>query len=272
MRHVRLHVRTASIGRIIVAGLILLAGTGLFHTYSASARRQSVQIVVAAAASMSNVLEEAREQFRQLHPHVQMEFNLGSSGTLQRQIEAGAPVDLFIAAATDPMDSLVERGFVQRADVVTLTSNRIILVRPSFVESRIETWADLTDSAVQRVAVGNPDHVPAGQYGRAVLQSLGLWDSLQSRIIFAENVRQVVHYVARGEVDAGIVYASDITATDRITAIADAPANSHPPVTYPMVVLGASRHAEAAHLFAEFLLSPQGQEILTKFGFGPPGD
>lgn len=272
IRNIRLHVLTASIGRMIVAGLLLFFGASLFHTSPASARRQPVQIVVAAAASMSTALETARGEFEQLHPHVQIEFNFASTGALQRQIEAGAPMDLFIAAAPASMDHLVERGLARRADVVTLASNQIVLVRPRFAESRIEDWTDLTEAVVQRVAIGNPDHVPAGQYGRSVLQSLGLWEELQARIILAENVRQVVNYVARGEVDAGIVYTSDVAASDRILAVAEAPADSHPPVIYPIVILPKSRQTEAAHLFAGYLLSPPGQDILARFGFRPPAD
>lgn len=256
---------------VVLIGLMLLSAVGLYNPTNASARRQSIPIVVAAAASMSDVLGSARIQFTTLYPDVDVMFNFASSGTLQRQLEAGAPVDLFISAAEAPMDRLVEKGFVQRADVTTLASNRVVLIRPRSVDSGIEDWSDLTGAGVQRIAVGNPDHVPAGQYGRAVLHSLGLWDALQSRLVPAENVRQVVSYVARGEVDAGIVYASDATVFDDVGVIAEAPFGSHPPILYPMAVPVGARQREAARLFADYLLSPPGQELFNRYGFGSHG-
>lgn len=233
-------------------------------------RTRPVDIVVSAAISLADALEAARDEFAALHPHIRIVFNLGSSGTLQQQIRAGAPVDLFIAAAPGPMEDLVARGRAAPDAVRVVAANGIVLVRPEGrSEDGLTGWDGLTSPAVRRIALGNPDHVPAGRYGKAVLESLGLWESLQPRFVFGENVRQVLQYVERGEVDAAIVYASDATAARGVAVVAPAPPGSHPPVTYPMAVVQGAAHPEAAALFADFLLSPEGQAVLARHGLTP---
>lgn len=239
----------------------------LLLTACSAAPPKRAEVVVSAAASLQDALKEAQQAFEAKNKQVALRFNFGSSGALQQQIEQGAPVDLFISAAAGPMGALVEKGLVDEAAVAQLVTNKVVLVRPRGVES-VARWEEL--AGARRVALGNPRHVPAGQYGRAVLESLNLWPTLEPRLILAEDVRQVLQYVESGEVDAGVVYQSDAARSQRVVIVAEAPPGSHPPVLYPLAVLKEARQATEARRFAEFLTSPRGREILATHGFSAP--
>lgn len=247
-----------------IAGTKSWARPGLFG------RTRPVEIVVSAAVSLTDALEQARDEFAARHPHIRVALNVGSSGTLMQQIRVGAPVDLFIAAAPAPMDELTAQGRVAPEEVRIVAMNEIVLVRAATRgNDALTSWEALASPDVARIALGNPDHVPAGQYGKAVLEFLQLWEPLQSRLVFGENARQVVQYVERGEVNAAIVYGSDVAASKGATVVASAPPGSHPPVTYPMAVVKGADYPEEAAMFADFLLSPDGQAIFARHGLLP---
>ncbi len=248
---------------VLVAALaVALFGCGR----EPGARR--TELVVSAAASMKDALVEAKERFEGEHPDVTVRLNLGSSGSLRQQIVHGAPADLFISASEGHMDALVEQGLVAPEAVRTVASNTVVLIRPA-VEAAggLSGWQDLTGPSVSRIGIGNPAHVPAGMYGQAVLERLGLWEAVQPRLVLGENVRQVLQYVETASVDAGIVYGSDAATSEKVVVVAEAPAGSHPPVRYPMAVLKGAAHPDEAEAFAAYLLSPAGQEVLRAHGF-----
>jgi molybdate transport system substrate-binding protein len=230
-----------------------------------------VEIIVSVAASLTDAMNEIQPAFEAEHPSVKLRFNFGSSGALQQQIEQGAPADLFISASPGPMESLVEKGFVEESAVANLGTNRVVLIRGKTADETVKTWEDLRSDRAARIAVGDPAHVPAGQYGRAVLENLGLWGAVQPRLVFGADVRQVLSFVESGEVQAGIVYSTDAAASRDVVVLAEAPEGSHEPVVYPMAVLKESQHSAEARAFADFLLSPAGMAILKKHGFGPAG-
>lgn len=251
---------------LVVLLLVLSLLTGCTARPDQGRPPGSVELVVSAAASLRDALDEAAEAFQARDGGVQIRLNLGSSGALARQIEQGAPVDLFISAAAGPMDELVARGLIEEGAMKPLAANSVVLIRPRSAGG-VSDWADLPTA--RRVALGNPEHVPAGQYGRAVLQRLDLWQAVEPKLILAEDVRQVLQFVEAGEVDGGIVYRSDTAGSERVEVVAAAPEGSHPPVIYPMAVLKEAAHAPAAKRFADFLRSPAGQAILTRHGFQP---
>lgn len=254
--------------RCILGALsVLLALTACSPGQDKLVDKPAAEVLVAAAASLADALKEAQTLFEAEHPPVRIRLNLGSSGGLQQQIEQGAPVDLFIAAAAGPMEALVQKGLVDQGAVTNLAANRVVLVRPRS-GGGINDWHDL--AGAKRVAMGNPQHVPAGQYGKAVLQGLNLWGVVEPKLVLAEDVRQVLHHVASGEVDAGIVYRTDAAASQQVEIVAEAPAGSHKPVVYPMAVLKEARHPAEAKRFADFLTSAKGREILAKYGFRAP--
>jgi molybdate transport system substrate-binding protein len=250
----------------MVLGLIVLVGV----VVPASARGQ--ELTFSAAVSMKDAVEELGRRFVQGRPGVTVRYNVGSSGELQKQIEAGAPVDLFISAAARQMHELAARGLVVAATRRVFARNVLVAIVPIDARLEVARPADLLHPRVGRIAIGNPRTVPAGQYAEESLRALGLWDRVQARLILAENVRQVLDYVARGEVDAGFVYATDL-ATARPGRVREAfrPAeDTYRPVTYPVAVVAGSKHQALAAAFVDLLAGPDGRAVLARFGFLPP--
>ncbi|EKP94362.1 molybdenum ABC transporter, periplasmic molybdate-binding protein [Thermaerobacter subterraneus DSM 13965] len=233
------------------------------------------EILVAAAASLQEVMEEAAAAFGRVRPGIRVRFHFGSSGALAAQVEAGAPVDLLVAAGRPPVDRLIRAGLAAPGDVRVLAGNRLVLVAPAGPGpagpgTRVRSWADLAGDQVRRVALGDPAHVPAGQYGRQVLEHLGLWPAVASRLVLDQDVRQVLHHVAAGAADAGIVYATDAATAPGVRVVAEAPPGSHDPIVYPLVIPRSAPQPQAARVFADFLLGPEVWAILDEHGFAPP--
>jgi molybdate transport system substrate-binding protein len=228
------------------------------------------EILVSAAISLKNAFEEIGSIYEK-RTGIKVRFNLGASGLLQKQIESGAPVDVFASAAEKQMDELQARGLIFADTRRNFARNALVLVVPANAENQIHSFADLGGPGVTRVAIGNPKTVPAGQYAQDSLANLKLWDKLQSRLVLAENVRQVLDYVERGETDAGIVYASDVSAAHGMVAVAaQAPKDSHSPILYPIAVVKGASGRIAAQRFLDLTLSDEGQSILAKYGFLSP--
>ncbi|HLN63970.1 MAG TPA: molybdate ABC transporter substrate-binding protein [Symbiobacteriaceae bacterium] len=244
-----------------LAGALLLMAAGCGGT------PRQAEVVVSAAASLTDALKEAQQGFEQEHGAVKLRLNFGSSGALQQQAEQGAPVDLFVSAATAPMEVLVSKGLVEPSAVRTLATNKVVLIRSKAGEAVVKNWDDLRSDQVKKVAIGNPQHVPAGQYGKAVLEHLNLWGAVEPRLVLGEDVRQVLAYVETGEVQAGLVYSTDAALSQKVVVVAEAPAGSHAPIVYPVAVLKESKHPAEARSFADYLASDHGQAILKKYGF-----
>src|SRR5581483_5618299 len=202
---------------------------------------------------------------------VTLRYNLGASGALQKQIEAGAPVDLFISAADREMDELERRGLILGQTRRAFARNVLVVITPSEAPAALAGPAALLDGRVRRIVIGDPKTVPAGQYAEESLRALGLWDRIQTKLVLAENVRQVLDYVVRGEVDAGFVYATDAAARRGRVREAFRPAEAtYRPVIYPAAVVAGSRQASLARAFVDYLVSPEGQAVLRTHGFRPP--
>ena len=236
---------------------------------AAGARAQEVTLSV--AVSLKEATEELGRGFMATHPGVTLRYNFGASGDLQKQIEAGAPVDVFLSAAQRQMDELEKRGLIVAASRRAFARNVLTVVKPADSRIDITKPTDLLEARVGRIVVGSPKSVPAGQYAEESLRALGLWDRLQPKLVFAENVRQALDYVARGEVDAGFVYTTDAAA--RAQGVKEAfrpPDDSYRPVVYPGAVVAASKQAALAQAFLDLLASPKGRTVLGRFGFQPP--
>src|SRR5574337_2078716 len=219
-----------------------LLGLLVFVAWVTSASAASKrELLVSAAISLKEPLQEIGARFEQHHPEATVVFNWGASGALQQQIEQGAPVDVYVSAALKQMDELEAKDLLLNETRRTLAANLVVLIRSSALRSGLTSFKDLTKPEVKLIAIGNPRTVPAGQYAQAILTSLGLWDTLQPKLLLAANVRQTLAYVTRGEVDAGLVYATDAqSAGGAVRVVAVAPEGSYPPVRYPIAAIKAS--------------------------------
>ena len=231
------------------------------------------ELIFSVAISMKEATEEVGRQLQRLHPGVVLRYNLGASGGLQKQIEAGAPADLFLSAGQREMDELERQGLIVAASRRVIATNLLAVIVPADSHLDLREPADLLRPEVQRIALGNPKTVPAGQYAEECLRALGLWEALRPRLVFAENVRQALEYVSRGEVDAGFVYATDAaTRSDRVRTAFRPPPDSYPRIVYPAAVIAASAHRSLAQAFIDLLLSQEGRSVLSRLGFQPgPG-
>jgi molybdate transport system substrate-binding protein len=230
------------------------------------------ELLVSAAISLKEAVEEVGRQYQQARPGVTVRFNFGASGALQRQIEAGAPVDLFLSAGQRQMDVLEQRRLLLPGSRRMVARNALTLIVPEASRLELRGPEDLGRAEVQRVALGNPKTVPAGQYAEECLRSLGLWDTLRPKLIFAENVRQVLEYVARGEVEAGFVYTTDLLSRPgALKEVARPPQSSYSPIIYPGAVVAASTQQALALAFMDLVMSEAGQQVLARYGFQPPG-
>ena len=197
-----------------------------------------------------------------------MLFNFGASGDLARQIEAGAPVDVFASAALKDLDDLDRQGLIRPGSKTNFAGNTLVLVIPNRSPLPVKSFQDLRDGRIQKIAIGNPKTVPAGRYAQEVLTKFQLWEILKNKLILAENVRQVLDYVARGEVDAGLVYSTDaLTRPKEINTISIAPEESHQPILYPIGVVRGTKKEILAAEFIALVLSRNGKDILQRYGF-----
>jgi molybdate transport system substrate-binding protein len=259
-------------GRFWLTGLILVIAAGLAcrHSEPSGANRGSQagpEITVSAAVSLRDAFREISKQYEE-RTGARVNFNFGASGALQKQIESGAPVDVFASAGIPQMDALGTQGLIAPETRRDFARNTLVLIVPTDNTSGITTFADLGDAKVTKLAIGNPKTVPVGQYAEQSLTRLGLWHRLGPKLILAEDVRQALDYVARGEVDAGMVYASDVRATGaRVRAVATAPPDSHDPILYPIAVVRASVRQDAARAFIDAVTNDEGQRTLGKYGF-----
>lgn len=228
--------------------------------------QQKVTLTVSAAVSLKEALDEIAAKFKTAHPDAQVRFNLGASGTLQRQIEQGAPVDIFISASADQMDSLAAAGLLVPGTRRDLLSNKIVLIVPQG-KSAIADFQDLTRPEVKVIAVGEPKTVPAGKYAQEVLKHFGSYDQLKPKLVLANDVRQVLNYVATGNADAGMVYITDAKTSSQVKVVAEAPEDSHSPIIYPIAVLKSSKNPTAAKQLIDFLFTPEARAIFEKYAF-----
>jgi len=224
-------------------------------------------ITVSAAMSLKNAFEEIGAMFEK-QKGIKVYFNFGASGDLIRQIYGGAPADVYASASQKDMDDAEGKGMIVASSKRTFASNSVVLIVPRDSKLGLNTFGDLSADKVRRIAICNPKTSPAGVYAEDVLRYYKVGDKVADRIIIGENVRQVMDYVARGEVDAGIVYATDVLIRAKdVKAVMTASEASHKPVVYPVAVVKSSSDMAAGKAFIDAVLSKEGQAILKKYGF-----
>jgi molybdate transport system substrate-binding protein len=217
-------------------------------------------LVVLAASSTTEAMNEIGALFTEKSGHT-VQFGFGSAGALVRQIQSGAPADVFISANEQWMDTLAKDGKIDAATRTDLLANRLVLIAPKGKE------VVLDEHFSGRLAVGEMQSVPAGMYAKQMLEKYGWFEALKPRLISCDSVRNVLFFVERGEANAGIVYATDAKISDRVTVVMIFPEESHDPIRYPAAVCRASKRPEVARDFMAFLMSPEAGEIFKRYGF-----
>ena len=229
----------------------------------------AADLTVSAAASLTNAFKDLAPIFEAAHPGTKVQYNFAASGPLLQQIAKGAPVDVFASADQETMDQAQTQGFVKAEQRRNFVSNALVVIVPTAAASMPAGLKDLTLPSYARIAIGIPASVPVGRYTKGVLEAEGLWSAIEPKMIGAQNVRQALDYVARGEVEAGFVYATDAALMPNKVKVALTVATLKP-VLYPAAPIAASANPAIAQKFVEFLTAPQAQAVLAKYGFGKP--
>ena len=230
---------------------------------------QAADLTVSAAASLTNAFRELSPAFEAQHAGTSVVFNFAASDALLAQIAKGAPVDLFASADQDAMDRADQQLLLAAGTRRNFVANTLVMIVPADSTLGLKAPADLTQSAVRRVAIGNPASVPVGRYTRGSLQAAALWTAVEPKAVLAQSVRQALDYVARGEVDAGFVYATDAAVMkDKVRVVATLPTGT--PITYPIAVVAGAPNPTAARAFLSFLATPAARAVLARHGFGSP--
>ena len=227
------------------------------------------QITVSAAASLTEAFKEIGQKFEATKSGVTVRYNFAASGVLIQQIAQGAPVDVFASADQETMNRGADQKLIDPDTRRDFAANSVVLVAPAQGGPELKSLADLSKPEVKRIAIGKTETVPVGRYTKQSLEAANLWAPLQPKFVQADSVRQVLDYVARGEVEAGFVYRTDAAIMADKVKIA-LTAGGHTPVTYPVAVVSESKQKALAKEFAEYLRSPAAQDVLTRFGFTKP--
>lgn len=257
---------TVALIALFSAATLLLGSLLPVTTYAAD----KTLIRISAAMSLKNALSDLKTRYEQMDPNVELEINYASSGLLQKQIEQGAPVDIYLSAGKKQMDELEAKGFLLPGTRSNLLGNALVLIVSKEKKSQIKSFADLIDKA-QSISIGQPETVPAGKYAKETLTSLKLWEKLEKRIMFAKDVRQVLAYVESGNVDAGMVYQTDTVVLKSGAVVAAAPAGSHSPIVYPMAIIKDTKNRAEAEKFMTFLKTAAAAKVFEKYKFIPLG-
>ena len=236
---------------------------------SVSLAAQAGEITVSAAASLTNAFKDIAPLFEAAHPGNKVHLNFGASGALVAQIAKGAPADVFVSADEETMDQAQGQGLVKAAQRRDLVSNALVVIVPAGAARMPAALAEVAQPGYARIATGLPASVPVGRYTRGVLEAAKLWSTIEPKMIGASSVRQALDYVARAEVDAGFVYATDAAIMPGKVKVAFTVPTTRP-ILYPIAALtGAPNPGEAAK-FVDFLFTPPAQAVLAKYGFGKP--
>ena len=229
--------------------------------------QEPVEILVAAAASLQNSMEELGKLYQSANPGTTVTFTFGSSGTLQEQIEQGAPVDVFMSAALKQMKALEEKGLILNDTKKEVLENKVVLIVPKDSALDITGFDDILKAPT--IALGDPESVPVGQYSEEIFTSLNMLDDVKKQANYAKDVTEVLTWVSTGNAEAGVVYATDAMSSKDVTVVAEAPEDSTSKVLYPVAVVKDTKQEEAAKAFVDYLASEEALAVFEKYGFSP---
>lgn len=225
--------------------------------------QEKVILTVSAAASLKNALNDIEKSYEAEHKHVDIKFNYGASGALAQQIMSGAPVDIFFSAAQDKVDDLVKNKAVDKEDTKSLLKNHLVLI----TEEKLTSLDDLQQEKIKKIALGNPELVPVGEYGKQTLENKKLYQKVKSKLVLTKDVRQVLTYVETNNTEAGIVYTSDLKSTNKIKHTLKIQDDLHEPITYPIAKIKDTKHKKETEELYQYLQNNQSKKVYQKYGF-----
>ncbi len=248
-----------------ICRLLVASAAGLSMVGAA----QAADLTVSSAASLTNAFKELGVAFEAQHPGTKVLLNFASSDALLAQIARGAPADVFASADQETMDKAEQQKLLTAGSRRNFVANTLVLITPADSTLSFKMLSDLAQPGVRRFALGNPASVPAGRYAKTALEAAVQWGPNEAKAVYATNVRQALDYVARGEVEAGFVYATDAASQkDKVKVAATVPTPS--PITYPIATIANSPNPGDAARFVDYVASPAGQALLAKHGFSKP--
>lgn len=237
------------------------------QTASSTAQAQPVTLNISAAASLKDVLPQLNALYIKSNPNVTITPNFASSGTLQTQIEQGAPADVFLSAAAAQMNNLQNENLIDNSTRKNLLINSIVMIVPIDSTLGLSDFKDLATDKVKQIAIGDPKSVPAGTYAQQAFDLLGITSQVTPKYVMGADVKAVLSYVESGNVQAGIVYSTDAKTSTKVKVVAAAPAEINAKVVYPVAVIKATKVADAANKYENFLFSSDAKAIFEKYGF-----
>jgi molybdate transport system substrate-binding protein len=227
-----------------------------------------VTLTISAAASLTEVMDEIKTIYKVEKPNVTINYNFAGSGTLQKQIEQGADVDLFFSAGTKQMTALKEKGLLIDDTNVKLLGNSVVLIVKNDSTLGISDFNDVVDEKIKKIALGEPKTVPAGQYSEEVFTSLNILGKIKAKAVYAKDVKEVLTWVETGNVDVGVVYGTDAKTSEKVKVVSIAGDDLYKtPVQYPAAVIKASKNVEDTKTFLKFLSSDKSKKVFIKYGF-----
>ncbi|MDF2822229.1 MAG: hypothetical protein K0R15_2677 [Clostridiales bacterium] len=245
---------------LIFTVLFLLSGCN-----KVKENEKTASILIACAASLQNVMEELQTIYKAQQPDISITFTFGSSGSLQQQIQQGAPIDVFISAAQKNMNVLLDEDLILESTKIDLLENKVVLIVPKESKLGISSFEDITKATI--IALGDPETVPAGQYAEEIFTSLNILDDIESKVTYAKDVTEVLTWISTGNVDAGVVYATDAMISKDVEVVAEAPKGSCSKVIYPVAITKETNEIEAASIFVDFLMTKEARAIFEQYGF-----
>ncbi|RCX21077.1 molybdate transport system substrate-binding protein [Anaerobacterium chartisolvens] len=242
------------------------ASSGVKTAAAVQDQVQQVSITISAAASLKDAMEKIKQLYSQEKSNVEITYNFGPAGSLQQQIEQGAPVDVFMSAAVKQMNALKEKELMIDETIKDLLRNKVVLVEEKGA-GLVKDFNGIANDKVKKIALGEPKSVPVGQYAEEIISFLEIKDKVEPKSVYAKDVKEVLTWVETGNADVGVVYETDAKVSEKVSIAAYAPENSHRPVVYPVGVVKATKNADAAKEFLEFLSGDKAKAVFEKFGF-----
>lgn len=228
---------------------------------------EKTEIIISAAASLTDVGEELKAKFNELNPEITVTYNFGSSGKLSQQIQQGAPADIFMSASKKDMDFLSENKLIDEDSRFDFASNKIVVITEKSKELEMNSLEEIATIEANNIVIGDIEATPLGRYGKEALENVGVWEAIESKMVFASTVNQVLTHVEEGNGELGIAFNTDALRAENVKIIHDVDPSLHSPVIYPAAAISSSKNLEAAKLYLDFVASEDGKKILEAHGF-----